>query len=77
MYFFQTCLILLEENVSEQANTQFKDRNDMTCSDGFIQLSTKQPYLEGMIFSVNIVRTVTCTLQCNFACYMYIACPFV
>ncbi|XP_020612884.1 WD repeat-containing protein 60-like, partial [Orbicella faveolata] len=43
----QTCLILLEENISEQANTQFKDRNDMTCSDGFIQLSTKQPYLEG------------------------------
>lgn len=43
----QTCLILLEEDISEQANTQFKDRKDMNCSDGFIQLSTKQPYLEG------------------------------
>ncbi|XP_078377920.1 cytoplasmic dynein 2 intermediate chain 1-like isoform X2 [Oculina patagonica] len=43
----QTCLILLEESISEQANTQFKDRKDMTCSDGFIQLSTKHPYLEG------------------------------
>lgn len=44
----QTCLILLEENISEQANTQFKERKDMTCSDGFIQLATKHVYLEGM-----------------------------
>ncbi|KAJ7386827.1 hypothetical protein OS493_006857 [Desmophyllum pertusum] len=43
----QTCLILLEENISEQANTQFKERKDMTCSDGFIQLATKHVYLEG------------------------------
>ena len=49
----------------------------MTFSDGFIQLSTKQPYLEGMIFSVNIMHAVTCTLQCICACYMNIACPFV
>ncbi|CAH3154809.1 unnamed protein product [Pocillopora meandrina] len=48
----QTCLIILEENVSEQTNTQFKDRKDMTCSDGFIQLATKHSYLEG--------RQVTC-----------------
>ena len=57
--FLQTCLILLEENISEQANTQFKDRNDMTCSDGFIQLSTKQPYLEGMILAINNIHPVT------------------
>lgn len=48
----QTCLILLEENVSEQTSTQFKERKDMTCSDGFMQLSTKHLYLEG--------RPVTC-----------------
>ncbi|XP_058954836.2 cytoplasmic dynein 2 intermediate chain 1 isoform X2 [Pocillopora verrucosa] len=48
----QTCLIILEENVSEQTNTQFKDRKDMSCSDGFIQLATKHSYLEG--------RQVTC-----------------
>lgn len=44
----QTCLIILEENASEQTNTQFKDRKDMTCSDGFIQLATKHSYLEGL-----------------------------
>lgn len=47
-FVLQTCLILLEENISEQANTQFKERKDMSCSDGFIQLSNKHPYLEGM-----------------------------
>lgn len=43
----QTCLILLEENSSGQTNTQLKDKKDMTCSDGFIQLATKHSYLEG------------------------------
>jgi len=49
----------------------------MTCSDGFIQLSTKQPYLEGMILAVNIIHPVTCTIQCTSACYMYIVCEYV
>jgi len=43
----QTCLILLEECVSKQTNTLFKENREMTCSDGFLQLSTKHSYLEG------------------------------
>ena len=56
----QTCLILLEENISEQANTQFKERKDLSCSDGFMQLSTKHLYLEGRGRPVKVDRK-----QCN------------
>ena len=45
--FWQTCLILLEECVSKQTNALFKEKREMTCSDGFLQLSTKHSYLEG------------------------------
>ena len=44
----QTCLILLEENTTEQTNMQFKDKKDMSCSDGFLQLSPKHSYLQGL-----------------------------
>ncbi|CAB3993044.1 WD repeat-containing 60-like [Paramuricea clavata] len=43
----QVCLILLEEKISARKDLMFKERNDLDISDGFIQLATKLPFLEG------------------------------
>lgn len=64
----QTCLILLEESVSEQTNTQFKEKRDMTCSDGYMQLATKHSYLEGRpVKFVHISRVQTHFLLIAYA----------
>ena len=43
--------MLLEEAAAAEASTMFKDKLDVACSDGYIQLDTKQPYLEGLLGS--------------------------
>jgi hypothetical protein len=42
------CLILLEEKMSARKDLMFKERNDLDISDGFIQLATQLPFLEGI-----------------------------
>ena len=41
--------MLLEEAAAVEASTMFKEKKDMACSDGYIQLDTKQSYLEGLL----------------------------
>ncbi|XP_031556778.1 WD repeat-containing protein 60-like isoform X2 [Actinia tenebrosa] len=43
----QACLVLLEEESAEQSNKIVKDKKEMSCSDGYVPLATKQPYLAG------------------------------
>jgi hypothetical protein len=56
------CLILLEEKVSARKDLMFKERNDLIISDGFIQLASKLPFLEGNISTYCIIFTILGTL---------------
>ena len=46
---FKVCLILLEERNSARKDLMFKERNDIDISNGFIQLASKLPFLEGIV----------------------------
>ncbi|XP_032222852.2 cytoplasmic dynein 2 intermediate chain 1 isoform X2 [Nematostella vectensis] len=51
----QACLVLLEEALVEQTSIMLKESKCLACTDGYVQLATKQPLLGGRsIRSVHI-----------------------